>query len=269
MELGVRSAKARPNRPLYEEVAERIREAITASGLVPGDRVESEAELARRFGVSRVTLRRAIDILVRKHVLVKRHGTGTFLASRRLAHSLIGLHSTRDLAQAYGVGVEARVSDHQFRRASTPELQRLQLRAGDMVLSFVRCDYLDGQAISVAECVLPADIAAGLTPERLVDNSTYELLEATRVAEPTVATQTMRAEAARGQVARWLGLRPGNPVFVLERLTFDRVGKPLELGIVTYRSDAVECSIELARDGATTGIGAPNITMRYAASPAG
>ena len=95
-------AHARPERmtaltrsspePLYRQLAQHLESAITGGKLAPGDRLDSEGQLSERFGVSRITVRQAIEELARKQLLVRKQGKGTFVTKPAVKHDLRRLH---------------------------------------------------------------------------------------------------------------------------------------------------------------------------------
>ena len=89
--------------PLYVRVANAIREAVVAADLKPGDALPPECLLVRDFEVSRVTLRKAVDLLASEGLVVRRQGLGTFLAAPKVRHPHVGLYSTREIAGFFGL----------------------------------------------------------------------------------------------------------------------------------------------------------------------
>src|SRR5262249_8957570 len=150
---------------------------LVEEALSPGDAIPPERVLVDDFGVSRITLRRAIDLLVDEHILVRRRGLGTFVASPKVPYPLVGLHSTRDIARAHGLSLDVQIIDYEVRRATSAERAKLQLPARSAVVSFTRQDLLEQQPLSIAECVLPQVFAEVLSPDDLVLHSTYDLIE--------------------------------------------------------------------------------------------
>lgn len=234
--------------PLFKSVAAQLRTYLSEQNLGPGDVIEPERLLVERFGVSRITLRRAIDLLVDDHVLVRRQGLGTFVGSQRISYPVIGLHSTRDIAKAHGVEAEIKIVKFEVGQATSRERVWLDLPARARVVRFVRCDYLRGEPISVAECVIPARLANALSADELEHRSTYELIEASTGVRFTSARQTLRSEPAAGEVAGLLKVAAGRPLFVVERTSFGRDGVPLERFKIFYLHDYAECEMELSRE---------------------
>ena len=233
--------------PVYLQVAGKLRQFITHQHLLPGDLVPSEADLAARFRVSRVTLRRAVEMLVHEGLLVRRQGIGTFVAAPRLSAPLIGLHSTRDICRANNFQHDVRIVRLGQARASATEASQLKLAPQAPVLRFTRLDLIAGTPAATAECTLPYHLVHDVTRDDLMRSSTYELIESKRRVFLTSARQSIRAEEASRKIAHLLDVPTGSPVLVLERLTYDAAGNAVELGKVSYRHDRMEWTIELTR----------------------
>jgi GntR family transcriptional regulator len=232
---------------LYERVAGRLRQRLAVRE--PGELIEPERVLVDELGVSRVTLRRAIDLLVDEQLLVRRQGVGTFVAAPKVTHPLGGLHSTRDVAAADGLVLTSEILRHTIGPARADERVRLGLGRGARVLRFVRRDRAAGRALAIAACALPAELASGLTADALAEHSTYELLERHHSVRVVRARQALRAEPASAHTARLLGVARGRPLLVLDRVTVDASGRALESAIVSYPHDRAECVVELTREG--------------------
>jgi GntR family transcriptional regulator len=110
----------------------------------------------------------------------------------------------------------------------------------------VRRDSLRGRPVAAAECVLPERLLGAVSAEDLAGRSTYELLEERGVPIAS-ARQVLRAEPAAAKAAGLLGVVEGSPLLVLDRLTFDAAGAPVEVGRVSYPHDIAECVVELER----------------------
>lgn len=241
------TSRAAVGDPVYLQVAEKLRQYIEQDRLAPGDLVPPEAELAVRFKVSRVTLRRAVEVLAHEGLLVRRQGIGTFVAARRLSVPLVGLHSTRDIGRAHSFRHDVRIVAFGPASASAAEANQLKVPAGLPVLRFTRLDLIDDIPAAVAECTLPYHLVNDITVDDLQRSSTYELIESKRKVFLTSAKQSIRAEGASREIAPLLGVPEGAPVLVLDRITFDAANNAVELGKVSYRHDRMEWTIELTR----------------------
>lgn len=260
--MGVNSQA--PGDPLYARIASALRHRILVEeGLSPGDVIPPERILVRDFRVSRITLRRAIDVLVDEHILVRRRGLGTFVASPKVPYPLVGLHSTRDIARAHGLSLNVRILDYEIGRASRIERAKLELTASKAVVRFIRQDLLEEQPVSIAECVLPGHFASTLSERELEEHSTYDLIERRSDIQISRARQTLLAAGAIGHVARLLRVPKNYPLFVIDRVTYGMHEAPVEWGRISYPNENIECLVELFREPANRNERATGFALRF------
>ncbi len=253
-----------PGDPLYVRVALALRHRIlVGDAFSPGDAIPPERVLVRDFGVSRITLRRAIDLLVDEHLLVRRRGIGTFVASPRVPYPLVGLHSTRDIARAHGLTPEVRILDYETGGATAMEREKLELSKGLSVIRFIRQDLLEAQPVSIAECVLPAQFSDALNEDQLREHSTYELIEQRSPVRISSARQRLFAASATARVSSLLRVPTDYPVFVIDRITNDVEGQPVEWGRISYPNKNIECLVELFRESANRNERAVGFALRF------
>ncbi len=260
------TSEGRPS-PLYVRIADRIRGEIEA--LQPGARLPGEPALVRNLGVSRVTLRKAIELLIDEGLLVRRHGLGTFVAPPRLVDPLIGLHSMRDLVAAHSQSYAVQIEHHEVAGASPDERRRLALPPRAKVLRYQRRDLVGGEVICGARVAVLGAYAAQLDAEALRASSTYQLLETRCGVRLARIQQTVRAEMADEPVAGLLGVSTGSPILVLDRVTYASDETPVEWGLLAYRHDRIECSVELVRQVQSRQESARLFEVRYSEPRAG
>ena len=244
------SVEQASDEPLYVRVAAAIRAHIDQQALPPGAPLPSEFRLCELTGVSRVTLRHAVDELVKAHVVVRQRGIGSFVAKPQITQLLADLQSTRELFGDSVAGISSSIVEHRAGRATAHEAQVLRLRAKASIMRFTRVDAHSGKPFGVVEFVIPKSYAKHFTVEALSASSSYRLFSKLEVF-PDRAVQRVRAEAAQPGTAEILGLAAGDPVLTLERTTFDRSGVPIEWGVATYRADTMEFEISLRKDQRT------------------
>jgi GntR family transcriptional regulator len=230
---------------LYVRIADRIRDEIAT--LPPGARLPGEPALVRSLGVSRVTLRKAIELLIDEGLLTRRHGLGTFVAPPRLVEPLIGLHSMRDLVAAHSESYAVQIEHHETAGANPEERRRLALPPRAKVLRYQRRDLVGGEVICVARVAVRGAYSAQLDAAALQASSTYQLLETRCGIRPTRIRQVVRAEMASEPIAGLLAVQVDSPILVLDRITYAGDETPVEWGLLAYRYDRIECSVELVR----------------------
>jgi GntR family transcriptional regulator len=209
------------DRPLYLQLLDRLREDISVRPA--GARIDSEPQLARRFGVSRFTVTRAIEILVRDGVLTRRQGLGTFLAPPRLRRAPTYLRSFTEAMAAEGRKATHRLLD--FALVETAAGLSLPYPKGTPLLRLERLRLVDGAPLAVHYSVLNAKIAqaAGLTKAIAADPhfSLYGLFrEAGLVIERGI--ETLQARLATRKEAQLLKLDKSPVVMTAHRETYTK-----------------------------------------------
>jgi GntR family transcriptional regulator len=209
------------DRPLYLQLLDWLREDISVRPA--GARIDSEPQLARRFGVSRFTVTRAIEILVRDGVLTRRQGLGTFLAPPRLRRAPTYLRSFTEAMAAEGRTATHRLLD--FALVETAAGLSLPYPKGTPLLRLERLRLVDGAPLAVHYSVLNANIAqvAGLTKAIAADPhfSLYGLFrEAGLVIERGI--ETLQARLATRKEAQLLKLDKSPVVMTAHRETYTK-----------------------------------------------
>ena len=227
--------------PLYYQVSRQIEAAIDSGALAPGDRLENEISLADRWGLSRPTMRRAIQELVDNGLLVRRRGIGTQVVHGRVKRPMDLTSLFDDLARS-GQKPTTQVLEREMAGAPASVAERLGVPTGTEVLHLERLRCARDEPLAVLRNWLPADLAAPLTTEALQAHGLYELIRSSGV-HLRIATQRIAARGATAPEARLLKLRKGAPVLVMERVTYDGSGRAVELGTHAYHPESY--SIEM------------------------
>jgi DNA-binding GntR family transcriptional regulator len=220
--------------PLYLRVARHIESAIVDGQLSPGDRLDGEIGLAEGFGVSRATMRKSIDELVRQGLLVRRHGAGTQVLPTRL-DGAGGVEGLYDELKRNGRTPTTDVITLEVRDAEPDIAEALRLSPGDPVIYVERVRRADRVPIAIMRNWIPYGLIE-LDAADLESHGLYEVLRKGGV-RMRMAEQSIGAEAARSTSARLLDIRKGSPVLSIETTTFADSGKPVEVGRHEYRGD--------------------------------
>ncbi len=189
--------------PLYFQVSRQIEAAIEAGQLAPGDRLENEISLADRWGLSRPTMRRAIQELVDKGLLVRRRGIGTQVVHGRVKRPIELTSLFDDLARS-DQKPGTRVLDRELAAAPAAVAEQLGVPVGTQVLHLERLRSARDEPLAVMRNWLPADLAPVLTAEALEARGLYELMRGTgrAPADRHPADRRPRGDRAGGQAAR-------------------------------------------------------------------
>jgi DNA-binding GntR family transcriptional regulator len=220
--------------PLYVQVSRSIEAAIRSGAIPPGARLENEIAVGQRAGLSRPTIRRAMQELVDLGLLVRRRGVGTQVVPGRVTRGVELTSLYEDLkSSAHEPATD--VLQHGIRPADAATAEALGVAVGADVVHLRRRRSSDGVPVAVLENFLPVefrDIAADALEQR----GLYEILRA-RGAGVRVANQRIGARRARGDEGALLEIDDGAPVLTMDRVAFDASGRAVECGHHCYRPD--------------------------------
>ena len=194
-------------------ISDDLRRQITGGDLASGAVLPSEAELAGSYGVSRVTVRKALEVLRDEGVVASRQGFGWFVAGDRVRQSLGTLSTIEDQLTQQGRVSERRVLSFGF--VVAPD--------GTEVLQVVRVNLADGQPFAIVTVWCPSTLGASLSRDDVQSNTFYELLPV----DFDRAVQTIGAAVADARDADLLGVPVGSPLLVVERVSHDTGGEPV------------------------------------------
>jgi len=223
--------------PRYEAVRDAIADHITTGSWRPGQRIPSERRLGEAFGVSRVTVRRALAALVEDGVLEVVPGRGCFVSIGPLSEEPNVLLSFTAMARARGLEPSAIVRDHAVRAATIDEAETLRVAPGSEVVHLERLRSLDAIPVAVDRSVIPLARCPSLATTDFATASLYDVLREGAGLVPSSAETTVEAVAAGDEIAALLELSPSWPVLVTTQTTFDQHQRPLEASRIVYRGD--------------------------------
>lgn len=228
--------------PLYYQISSRLERAIREGVIPAGARLENEISIGEKLGLSRPTVRRAIQELVDKGLLVRRRGIGTQVVQARVSRpvELTSLHE--DLSHS-GIKPATRVLSLERVPADEPTAQLLNIAVGTEITRIRRLRSADGTPMAVLENLLPPEFA-DITAEQLEHKGLYEMLRA-RGVTIKVANQTIGARRTQADEHELLDLPKGSPLLTMDRVAFDQGGRVVEAGHHCYRPDLYSFSTTL------------------------
>ncbi|MEO7336210.1 MAG: GntR family transcriptional regulator [Caldimonas sp.] len=215
--------------PLYRVVKRSLLNAIESGHCAPGKTLPSETEIAGAMGVSIGTLRRAVDELAAEHILVRRQGRGTFVATHstdRFLFQFFHVERGDGLREAPLVDL---VSFERLRADEEPA-EALRLRQGDPVIQIENRLLLQGAAVIYDRLTLPSTLFRGLTEKRFRERpgTIYQLYQSDFGITVLRARERARAITADRHAVRVLSLTPGQPVMQVRRTALTFGDRPVE-----------------------------------------
>lgn len=228
--------------PLYRQLENALKQAVTLALIKRGGVIPSERELSDRLGLSRVTVRKAIDGLVSDGFLDRRHGAKTIVSSR-LEKSLATMTSFSEDMRSRGLEPGCIWISKEISRPSPTEMMALGISGSEKVVRLRRLRTADGVPIAIEMATLPARFV--LEPKAIGD-SLYEYLQSTG-ALPVRALQRMQAKPGTEEERRLLATPDDASLLVMERRCFLADGQIVEFTQTKYRGDVYDFVIELMR----------------------
>jgi GntR family transcriptional regulator len=230
--------------PLYQQLERALRRAIEQRVLGPDDVLPPERQLAADLDVSRITVRKAIDLLAAEGYLVKRQGSGNFVCAR-IDKNFAKLTSFTEDMQARGRTVRSVWLKRTAGTVSPEESLKLALSPGTAVYRLNRVRYADDAPMAVEMATV---VAAFLPSLDAVDESLYVALERAGN-RPVRALQRLRALLLTGEQAALLEAKEGDAGLLVERLGYLPDGRAVELTQSYYRGDTYDFVAELNASG--------------------
>lgn len=209
-----------------------------------GDALPSERRLATDLGVSRPTLRAVIDELVREGLLLRRHGSGTYVAEPKIALPLTMTSFSEDMTRR-GMRPGSRVVSFELTAAGAKLGQRLQVSPVDEVWVITRLRLADDETMAIEWLHAPRRLLGDLRREELSDHSYYELLRERRGITIASGVQTIEPTVTSPEEAELLGVPVHSPAFLFERTTTSEDGEVVEFVRSVYRGDRYRLVTEL------------------------
>jgi GntR family transcriptional regulator, N-acetylglucosamine utilization regulator len=239
--------------PLHHQVYVDLRAALESGEFRIGERLPPERELARMYGCSLITIRRALDELSREGRLQRRQGRGTFVLAPRLDVGLAeGLTFTEEM-QTRGLDAETRLVASRPEAASEAVAAALDLEPGSPTLYVERLRLAGGDPLLLEMVHLPAERFPGLLASDLERGSLYALLTERYGTSVARAREALEPVLLPAREARLLGLAPRSLALLVEGTAFTHDGTPVEYGRTYVRGDRTRYFVDriVVRSGAS------------------
>jgi GntR family transcriptional regulator len=225
--------------PIYRAVAEALIERIDSGDLLPGSRCPSERQLASEYGISRMTARAAVNLLVQRGYVARKNGSGTFVASPKIELDLSTVAGFSDRVLRHGIIPGARVIE--ARTVGTEELDAgvataLEISREEPVHVLIRVRTGNNELLALEKSYFPARHCPDLLDNELT-GSIYELLRTRCNLELAHLRQKLEVTQLDASAAEALATHPDAPALRITRTTWDAHGRPIEFARDLYRGD--------------------------------
>jgi GntR family transcriptional regulator len=236
----------RQSGPIYARIESDLRRSIASGEWRLGSRIPTEDALRARYGVSRMTVRHAVDRLATAGLLVRRQGVGTFVAKtklERVTSRLLGFHED---AVAHGLDPATRVLRAGTVAAGEEDAVLLDVAPGAPLYEVVRLRTTGGEPIGINTIVLLPEVARSLDGIDYAE-SFYGAVAARLGSEVASANQTVEAVSAEDEAHELLQVAPESPLLRVTRVTYVADGRLIGLTRTLYRGDRYFLSLALRR----------------------
>lgn len=249
-------------KPRHEQISDWIRERIFTGEFAPNHQLSSENQICDQFGVSRITVRRALQTLESEGLIYRRQGLGAFVSDKRVPQGMVRLTSfVEDMAHA---GLEAQSLIVAHMQVSCPESVAIQLNLepGKKVSMLERLRLGDGEPIAFDRTWLPVFYGQLLEGFDLTNDTIYRILEEEFEIEVLRGHYRLDAVNADRFLSEHLKVQEGKALFLIERTSMTTRNKPVYFQRRYYRTDRVSYELELARDQKTQKAGIKAMPLR-------
>lgn len=234
-------------KPLYQQLHEMLRTQILEGCYQPDEAIPPEETLAENHEVSRVTIRKAIQLLVDEGLVVRQPGKGTYVSTQIVEEKQRVLRGFAELMAEHPQQM-MEVLSMEVLKASTAIAAQLNLSRGDKVLCIKRRHCVQKQPIALAIIYLPYRLGRVLTLEEISTRPIYDLITSKTPERIEAATQRISATAADEELADLLEVELHAPLLLVRRVTRSTKGDPLEYIQLFYPGGKHELVMELHRD---------------------
>ncbi|TYC53912.1 GntR family transcriptional regulator [Rhodobacterales bacterium] len=233
--------------PKYQEIGNILMEAIVSGDYPPGSYLPSESALMKRFGVSRVTIRLALNILRDASLIIGHQGKGYFVCTLQAVQDLGRLQGFGELMAPLGVETRSEVLSGEIVPAPAAAAAALNIRRGEDIVKIRRTRIAAGEPMSIDVSYFPLELGRQLLALDLAHVDIFKLIENEIGIEIGFADITMTVEPIEPEIGRLLNLKTGEVVIRTERLTYDARAKPIDFEYLFVRPDCHQFKIRVPR----------------------
>lgn len=244
--------------PLYLQLAERIEQAIATGSYLPGDAIPSEHQLCTLFHVSRPTVRRALDHLTERQLLIRRQGMGTFVAKLRIEQPMGRVIGFSERMRQNGLTPSAQILEAVVLDAASTDpaaIRALELTGTDQVFRLSRIRFANGEPMLLESTHLPFGRFPSITTANFEQGSLYQFLQDTHNTDVTYIRETLEPVLLSPHEGNLLRSPAGTPGMLARIVTFDQHGAPIEHSLSLVRGDRCLYEISFAPGEGSNGGG--------------
>lgn len=215
--------------PLYVQLMDELEEKISSGVYQAGEKLQTESEMARTYGVSIITVRKAIGTLIDKGMVVRKQGKGTFVTKPKYERNMKKLQSFSEMCHQMGVVPGAKVLENKLVVPDEKTAKRLGIPAGGQAIFISRLRFADNEPVAIEKNYFPLKYAYLLEAD-FEDNSLFDFIR--EKAGKKVASSEKRIELCRATAkeAELLEVKKGDYLLYVKSVTYDEENEPMYVG---------------------------------------
>lgn len=223
--------------PVYKRIATELKNEITAGTFKAGERLPTEYELADTFNVSRLTIRKAIDYLITRNILIKQKNHGTYVVEQsKIQSGAAGLAGFSEIIRSLGMTPSTQLIEmNEIYLPNQEVMTRLNLDSKESVLYIKRVRCADGEPLVIENLHIPKKYLGDVNAIDFENDSIFETIEKQILIG--YSQQEISAELVSQTTADLLNINPQSPILLVNTTTFSVQGEPLLTDLSYYRSD--------------------------------
>ena len=222
--------------PLYVQLMEELETSIRNGVYKPGDKIMTEAEMAKEYGVSLITVRKAVGSLMEKGLVMRKQGKGTFVTKPKYSRNMKKLQSFTEMCEQMGVKPGAQVLENRLIMADKKVADRLGIEPGSNVVYISRLRLADGEPVQVEKSYFPLKYAF-LLEEDLNNGSMFECLKEKAGAKVASSEKMIELCRATAEEAAMMDVKKGDYLLFVKSTAYDENGEPMYAGIQLINGD--------------------------------
>jgi GntR family transcriptional regulator len=233
--------------PIYQQLEEIFQRKIATGEWSPDQRIPSENELNRMYGLSRMTVRGVLGKLAADGLLIRVAGKGTFVAPRKISAVSPAYRGIREQLEVLGYDISTKLISLEVTAAPAHVREALRLGTADRVYSIVRLRTVDGKPLSLHRSFVPAQLAPELDTHDVTGEQLCVVLDRHYDLLMQSVTEDLEAVAVGTTDAKLLELRRGDPALQLNDVISDRDGLAFEYSTIVFRGDTMRLKFDYTR----------------------
>lgn len=222
--------------PLYVQLMEEIEKNIQNGIYKPGDKIMTEAEMAKEYGVSLITVRKAVGSLMEKGLVVRKQGKGTFITKPKFSRNMKKLQSFTEMCEQMGVKPGAKMLENRLVEADAKTAARLGIEPGSNVIYISRLRYADHEPVQIERSFFPLKYAF-LLEAQFDDNSLFDFLREKTGACVASSEKVIELCRATAEEAELLDVEEDDYLLFVRSTAYDSEGEPMYAGVQIINGD--------------------------------